>query len=241
MKKMFHIGLLFFVILLLLTGCKKYDNTNHDLSGNNYIGGTAYLYNDYSANGIQTPLTNQLVKISDSTELPPPNFLYTVTTDSNGGFVFPNLRNGIAYTVFAWDTLSGMQFYGAATNTLLNDLTPIPNVVLNLSLDSLHQNGFVYTVTDSSGNVINGCSVWVFSSPLLAGQMDTIPGDSCEGCNFSVVTNGFGKAFQVNLAQATYITLFRDWVGHFTLSGEDSALIIPQFGIVRKTIVIGRH
>ena len=234
MKRVFYIG--FFLGILLQPQCKKYQNTDHDVSGNNYMAGTVYLYNDYSADGLQTQLTGQTVRIVDTTELQPPNFQYTVTSDTNGGFVFNNLRNGVPYTIFALDTLSGIKFYGAQTNTLTNDQTPINNIVLNLSIDSIHQNGVVYTVTDSTGNLIPNCSVWIFSSPTLAAQMATITGDSCEGCNFTLTTNPFGKAFQVNMAPVTYITLFRYPVGNLVLSGQDT-LTLQQFGIDRKSVV----
>lgn len=232
--------IVFYLIILLLPvfSCKKYYQTGNDLSGNNYISGTAYLYNDYSANGIYTPLVNHSIDIQYSSGPAIPNYLYTVNSDSNGNFIFPNLANNVPYTIFAQDTVSGIQFFGAILDTLKNDKNPIVNAVLTLKLDSIHQNGIIYTVTDSSGNIITGCSICVYSSPLLAAQGMAL--DSCLGCTFQMLTNTFGKASQFNVPAGHFTTVLFAKFDSIVLTG-DTVLTIPTFGIVRDTVLIGRH
>ncbi len=68
--------------------------------------------------------------------------------------------------MYALDTMSGITFYGQKYDTLHDDKQPITDDTLIVAVDSLHQNGFIYTVTDSAGNIISGCLVCVFSAPL---------------------------------------------------------------------------
>jgi len=91
------------IISLPIFSCKKYNNTGNDLAGNNYIAGTVYLYNDYSENGLLTLLPSQTIKITSADMVSFPNFIYSVNSDSSGGFIFSNLSKDTSYTIFAQD------------------------------------------------------------------------------------------------------------------------------------------
>jgi len=226
---------LFLFAMSLLASCNKYAQTKNDLRGNNYISGIVYLENDYSTNGLLTPLINHFVQIKDTTELSSPDYLYAVKTDSNGYFIFQNLRNAVSYTVFATDTLSGVSYYGNLIVVLSNDTAPKNNAVLVLTPDSAQQNGFIYTVMDSAHDIIANCQVCVFSSPLLFNQ------DSCSGAIFNLKTNSFGLASQFSISPGTYMTQATAIFGKDTLRGQDSSLIIPFIGTKKDTIIVGRH
>jgi hypothetical protein len=233
-----HRSILYSILLTvsLFTSCNKYSQTRTDISGNNYIAGIAYLLNDYSTNSLLTPLSNHIIQIKDTTEVPSPDYFYSVPSDSNGHFIFPDLRSGIVYTVFALDTLSGISFYGSIKVLLRNDTIPVNDTTLILSPDSAQQNGFIYTVTDSTGDIIANCQLCVYSSPLLFDQ------DSCSGAIFNLTTNTFGMASQFTVFPATYMTQAMATFGNYTLTGQDSSLIIPLIGPpVKHTIIVGRH
>jgi hypothetical protein len=236
MKRDIYIWFYLLVFLLGLTGCSKYQDTPHDLSGNNYIGGTVNLYNDYSADGLITPLVNQAVMVTDAS-LPPPNFLFSVYSDSSGGFVLPNLRNGVMYTIFSYDTIGGVLFSDTLQRMLTNDETPIQGVQLNLSVNTAQQNGIVFTVVDAQGNVVPGDTVLVYSSALLA----SYPGatDTCEGCNVQVVTNAVGKASTFNLAAGPYTAYFTLELDKQTVIWKGTYLFqLGATGVVSQTVTV---
>jgi hypothetical protein len=205
MKRIIHTICFQSLLLVLLAGCRKYDDTVHDLSGNNYIAGTVNLYNDYSADGLTTPLINQPVMVTDAS-LPVPNFLFSVYSDSSGGFVLPNLRDRVLYTVFSYDSVGGILFSDTLQYILQNDETPVQTAMLNLTVDQTMQNGFVFTVLDIQGNPVPGDTVLIYSSALLAGN--PIAADTCVDCNLLLTTNTFGKASAFNLASGPYIAYF---------------------------------
>jgi hypothetical protein len=219
----------------LLHSCVKYSQTRNDLKGNSYIAGVAYLQNDYGTNSLLTPLTQHIIQIKDTTEVPSPGYFYSVNSDTNGYFIFPNLRGGVVYIVFATDTISGISFYGSIKVLIPNDSLAKNDATLILTPDSAQQNGFIYTVTDSSKDIIANCQLCVYSSPLLFGQ------DTCSGAIFNLTTNTFGMASQFSVLPATYMTRATSTFGNITLTGQDTSLIIPLIGTIKHTIVIGRH
>jgi len=205
MKKLIYIACCQSLLLLGLVGCSKYHDTPHDLSGNNYIAGTVYLVNDYSADGTMTPLGNHPVMVTDAS-LTVPNFLFS-----------PNLRNGVMYTIFSYDTIGGIVFSDTVQRMLTNDETPIQNVLLNLTVDQTMQNGFIFTVMDNQGNVVPGDTVLIYSSSVLAAGAGAA--DTCEGCNLQLVTNALGKVSAFNLAPGPY-------TAYFTLELNNGATIL---------------
>lgn len=233
MRQILYIALILIVAMAHLAACNKYKETENDLRGNNYIAGVALIKNDYSANGILTPLPNLKVQIGYTADTPTSNYFYSVNSDSNGIFIFSNLRDNVPYIIFATDTASGISFYGWLTNTLLSDKAPITDDTLTLVADSLHQNGFVYTVTDSIGDVINNCTVCVFDNPDLF----TLNNDSCAGYIFDLTTNTFGKASEFNVNPGTYMTQFKATFGTYKLSAADT-IHVQTTGIVRDTIKV---
>jgi hypothetical protein len=219
------------ILALNLASCNKYKQTENDLRGNNYIAGIVFLRNDYSANGILTPLPKFKVQIGYAADTPTSNYFYSVNTDTNGIFIFTNLRNNTPYIIFATDTLNKISFYGLVSNTLLQDKNPVTNDTLILEADTLHQNGFVYTVTDTAGNVINNCMVCVFDNPILFMQND----DACSGYIFDLTTNTFGKASQFNINPGIYMTQFKVIFGTHIFTAADT-INVKTAGIVRDTI-----
>ena len=236
MKKEKFTILCLFILFFSIRSCQKYKQTADDASGNNYIAGIAYTYNDFSADGLLKPLTNAVIKIAYTQDRSLPNYINSVKTDSSGGFIFSNLKDGVSYTIFAQDSISGVEFYGSIINTLVNDQHPIDSASLILYVDSIHQNGFIYTATDSLGNILSGVNVWVFSSPLLEDSSFAV--DSCYGCLFNLTTNYFGKVSEFNIAPENYKTIFFAKYDNITFKGLDSNLVIPDFGIVRRQIML---
>lgn len=235
MRLSFHMRFCWVPLLFLSNGCRKYDTNAHDLSGNNYIGGVAFLYNDVSVNGALTPLAKMPIKVAYASQ-PFPNFLFAVSSDSAGGFLLPNLRNGVAYTIFAQDSVGGVKYYGSLNYTLTNDDSPVQDAQLILYVDSLQQNGFIYTVTDVGGNPIKGDTVLIYSSPVLAAVPKAQ--DTCLGCSLLLTTNLYGKASQFNLPAGNYIAYFHAIFGLIELKGADNNLQIGTARIVRRTVQV---
>jgi hypothetical protein len=218
-----------------IASCTKFKQTSDDLSGNNYIAGTATIINSYSTNGVVQPFANGEVYIRYTNSLPIPNFLSSVLTDSSGGFIFQNLKDKIPYTIYAYDSTNGIIFFDSSGNlALADDQHPIDNATLQLDLAQAGQNGVVYAVTDSLNNLVDSCNVWMFTIPSFAGDFGE--NGSAIGSNFTTQSNGFGLASEFNIPAVSYTVIFYDSLyPGVILTGHDQ-LQMPAAGIVRKTV-----
>jgi hypothetical protein len=217
-------------LVSLFIACKKYNSLRDDINGNLYIRGRIFRVNNITNNSDTTQIASGRVYLGyypDSI-----NYIYSVVTDANGYFVFNNAVMGKHYLLTVNDTSGGAKYNGKQDFTLDTSL-------YNLRLYSLPsqsgQNGFVYKVTDGSNAPINACMVCAFTSLQFYNQALLI--DSCKGASYTLTTNAFGKASQLNVPVGTYYLFFQTQAGKITLKA-DTTIVVKSQGLLQDSIQV---
>ncbi len=222
----------FFLIIAGLTtlfvACKKYKSLRDDINGNLYIRGRVFRVNNITNKADTTPIASGKVYLGyypDSV-----NYIYSVSTDANGYFVFNNAVQGKHYLLTVHDTSGGVNYNGKLDFRLDTSL----NSQQLYSLPSqFGQNGIVYKVTDATKAPINGCMVCAFTNLQFYNQ--ALLNDSCKGASYSLTTNAFGKASQINVPVGSYYLLFVAQAGQIILKA-DTTIVVKSEGIFRDSI-----
>jgi hypothetical protein len=223
---------------LLEVCCSKYKAAPDDLGGQNYIRGRVFFADtlDYDLSALNLPATylpgvTVHVSYADSN-----NFIYSVSADVNGYFTFANLQN-TKYWVYADTTLDSTVYYSGYAPATLNNSSP-DTIALTIYPSQTMQNGALYIVKDTSRvGFITGVNVCFFSSPAVFRQVASADSlvDSCTGCNYSAITNGAGRAYQLNMAPGFYNVLLTYQIAGSMRSATDTITIGP-LGIVEHKI-----
>jgi len=190
MKKVFIAAL----FLLCFWQCSK-DDADGDLSGNEYIRGRLFLFDNLTQQANGTPLGKRKVLLSYAASGDTSNYLLSTTTDDDGYFVFQNLKKDESYRLYYEETVSGV-FYQAIGVAK----APIDTLQLSAFVSTSRQNGIHFTITDDMGAAINGASVCVFNSTLAAGFVS----NGCDGNTFKLTSNSFGHASKFSISPGTY-------------------------------------
>lgn len=219
MKKILILACLYLVI-----GCKKDNAIKDDFSGTYTITGSVYKTN--SLTGDSSVLANEKVYLKHDNQAAD-DYLYYVTTDAEGKFVFKNIdgkRTSPRYIVYvrsnfmdtadeyyAADTISTERFDKADDREL--------HLLLNATFDISRQTGLLIHVKDEKGGSIPGAKVNIFLSEKLA-LLDTIT-FAGTGANFTLTTDSFGRVF-VSRINAGSILYINSWfkIGDIILSNK---------------------
>ena len=230
--------ILVLALSLLEVCCTKYKAAPDDLGGQNYIRGRVFFADtlDYDLSALNltaTYLPGVTVHLSYADSK---NFIYSVSADVNGYFTFANLQN-TNYWVYADTTLDSTVYYsGYAPVTLKGSSASAISLTIYPSQNM--QNGALYIVKDSVGvGFVTGVNVCFFSSPAVFRQVVSADSavDSCTGCNYSAITNGAGRAYQLNMAPGFYNVLLTYEVAGSMRSATDT-ITIGALGIVEHRI-----
>ena len=221
-------------ILTLIAGCKKYTNAPDDLGGQNYIRGRVFFADtlDYDLKSVNftnnyLPGATIYLAYADSN-----NFIYSVSADQNGYFTFANLKNQ-QYWIYADTVLDSLVHYSSYEPVTLNNNSP-DTIALVVYPSQAQQNGVLYIVKDSANTgFLTGASVCLFNSPAVF--QHAMATDSCTGCNYSALTNGAGRAWQLNMAPGFYNVLLTFQLGASTKTATDTITVGPT-GIIERMV-----
>lgn len=205
-------------------GCDKYKDSGDDLSGELYFRGRAFVANDRFNNEIKA-LSGKTIRVGyaiDSTI----NYLFTTTSDSDGYFLFENLKKDQPYIFFGEYEEDGTKLTGRL-DTVFSASVDSSRLIFRLSNQ---QNGVIYTVSDVSGGYVNNANVCFFTSGVGANE-------DCLNHSYQTTSNTYGKASIFNIPPSTYHVFFKAKFGTLTLKATD-VITIGTTGIIRKNIVV---
>jgi hypothetical protein len=217
--------LLFITCFFVFFACKKYNDSKDDLSGDLYLRGRVFLFNDVT-NFTYKPFSGKEIKIGyakDSMN----NFLMKTTSDSNGYFLFENLKRDERYTVFS-EYEEGSAKYFARLDTSLQASADSSRLIFTASAK---QNAVVYIVKDAQGKLVSGTNICMFTSFVVAN-------DSCAGSTFQFVTDSSGVGKKLNIPATDYIVVFNATFGKLTLKARDTINKLGALEIYRKDITV---
>jgi hypothetical protein len=222
-----------FILLLLIVfaACKKYNSLRDDINGTLYLRGRLFRVNTITNKADTSVVASATVNIGYFPDTV--NYIYSVTTDANGYFVFNNLVQGKHYELTTSDSTGGIM-YNVRKDIQLD--TSFSSVRLFSLPAQSTQNGVVYTVTDQGSGRVTGCTVCMFASKYLYNQ--ALLADTCIGGSYVLTTNGFGRASQVNLPDTVFHVFFRTYVNKATILRGYDSISVPKYGILNRTVVI---
>jgi hypothetical protein len=222
-----YFNILFIISILLIISCHKYATIRSDIGTTNtgLIGGRLALSDNLTGNYDTLPLKNKLVTLSYGGAVSGSNYLFSKTTDSNGYFLFTDLRTDDSYTLSFTDTGANQIVY-QATQTLLragND-----SLLFLASPVFSDNNGFEYYFTDTTTQPgpIPGVSVSVFTSSVLVSDTTSL------GSAYQLTSDKYGRAYQFHLKPGTYYAVIKTSfptlkiTKHDTLQIKDTGLVI---------------
>jgi hypothetical protein len=214
-------------LAFILFQCTK--STFNDLGGSQTFKGVVVMYD--TLNGVNTiiPAKNFKVYLKYPTSLAG-TYLYTVTADALGQYLFNGIDGTRDYVVYAASDTGAVKYYGenvyAAPGTPGNQ----PDT-LKLYPANNNQNGIHLIIRDSVGRPVPGLTAWVFNSAVL------FAADTSAGRIFDMQGNGYGVSNRYNIAPGTYYLRVKTKIGSLDLAGETN-VDITATGIKNAIIVL---
>lgn len=187
---------IYILIALLGISCDK--DKNDDLSDDKKIFGRLFLIDPLANAPAQVPQTGKKLTIRYADSQDYVNYLFSTTSDANGYFAFPNLKEGRSYIIKYQETISG-----AVYEDSISVVAPTNTAVLAGKLATAKQAGLLVEVKDFSGNLLKEANVCLFTSDYNIGYLK----GTCDGSSIQLKTNSAGKASHVGLAAGTYYLL----------------------------------
>jgi hypothetical protein len=220
MKRILIVCISFF--LLIVFSCKKYNEVNDNLKGNDFIRGRVFIDNSINGSNLNPSKSNVVVKISiDNTG---DNFMYSLSSDSEGYFMFKNLSKEIKYSVFAEVTIDSIVYTNRCEVYAGND-----SFVLLLSPKNTEQSILKYEIVGPNDEPVLGCNLCMYNNALQA--VDT----NCVGSYWTTSSNKYGVAYKVNLPEGTYYTNFKIKYNNVNYLLKDTIHIFKE-GIITKRV-----
>lgn len=220
MKRILIVCISFF--LLIIFSCKKYNEVNDNLKGNDFIRGRVFIDNSLNGSNLNSSKSNIVVKIS--IENSGDNFLYSLSSDSEGYFMFKNLTKEIKYSVFAEVTIDTIVYTNRCEVYAGND-----SLVLLLSPKNTEQNILKYEIVGPNDEPVLGCNLCMYNNAIQA--LDT----NCIGSYWNTSSNKYGVAYKLNLPEGTYYTNFKIKYNNVNYLLKDTIHILKE-GIVTKRV-----
>ena len=218
--------------ILINMSCKKYHELRQydDLNGTVSYSGQLQFANDLDSLGIPYFRPNvhlQLFKKPDTL-----HYLFDGVTDSLGYYYFHSLKNG-DYRVRTTQVINSVIYDSSRDFTVSGDNDYI-DTTWTIKPSNQKQNAIVYTVKDLLGGAVNGCSVYLYSSIIVANADVNYTG---AGSSVTLsTTNGYGKAYKTGIPN---LPLFIVQIkGPNNLKARDTIYNVPLYGIIRREITV---
>ncbi len=213
------------IVTISLAACIK-QSTLQD--SQYYIRGRLFLTDTITQNLIGMPLSNKKVSVSDNPN-DSLNFIYQIKTDSSGYFVFNLLSQKAGNYVVRFSDSIGSYLYSGKTIVDKDS----NNIVVNVSLDMVAQNGFVVYLKDSLGGYIPNATVLLYNSEVLANINDP------SGAMQTLYSDSHGRIFKINLPIADYFLNASKQSGSISLIRLNKKIpISSESGIIRDTMIL---
>lgn len=195
------------LIVVYFMSCSK----KNDFGGQGRLGGLLTYYNPYSGEVIKKVLANRKIFIAyhPSDTL---NYIYSVTTDASGYFMFTALDKTKQYDIFFDDTANNVEYKSLITRSPDNDSL----LIVALPAGNL-QNGVSVMVTDTANNKVQGITVAVYDNFDLF-NIDTATKSNANAV-FTLTTNQYGLDSRFGVAAGKYFFAARKISGSLSLSG----------------------
>lgn len=207
--------------MLAVWGCvKKNNDLGGDLSGKAGIHGRLFLTDPFLSKSQAQPLSDKTVKLRYAGSSDTLNYLYSLKTDADGYFTFPNLTEGKLYTVFYDEVIKNVEYFGKDSIKASTDLNAASyQLRIYAGVSPINQNGILFTVNDQNGNVAKGATINLFTSATSTGY---VLGTS-DGSSHTLKTDSNGHASFYTPVNTTYYALATTTVG-------------PVMSIARQTV-----
>jgi hypothetical protein len=220
----------FLITIMIIVGCKKYRDLREsdDLNGSLYYSGQLQFANDLDSIG--TPYFRSNVHLQLSKKPDTLHYLFDTNTDSLGYYSYHSLKNG-EYRIHLRHIINSVIYDSTRDFTISGDKNFI-DIPWTIKPSYQKQNGIVYTIKDRFGGVMNGCSIFLYSSIVLA-NADT----GYIGIGNSVVmpvTNGYGRTAKVNIPNLPLYIVQIKSINN--LRARDTIYNVPLYGILRRDI-----
>lgn len=215
------------ILLMAMQSCKKQEAD--DFNGNGNFAGKLVCLNPNSGELVPKPLANRKVYLAyvPSDTL---NYIYSVTTNNEGYFVFTNADKSRKYDIFFSDTLGTVWYKAVVTETADKD-----DILLLATPDQARQNGIAATAQDVTGAQIKDVTVSGYDSHDIF-VADSIAGTNA-GAVFSFATNIYGKNTAYNLRPGVYYLIARKQAGPQILAGYNKTTV-GYTGITPVTMLL---
>lgn len=218
--------LILFVIICTLVQCRK--SAFNDVSGPATLKGVAVTYDTLHGVTVKTVLKN--AKIFIKYDNAPNGFLYAVTSNAQGQYVFSGIDTEKGYTVYSQTDTGIVKYYGKL-DYAANQFTDGQSDSLKLYPDPTNQNGIHLIVQDNMLGRVPNVTAWVFNSPVL------FLADSSAGRVFDMISNSYGVNNKFNVAPGIYYLRIKTRIGSLDLAAEAS-VVVPPTGIVTVTLTL---
>ena len=204
---------LFFVVIMafLVASCKR-----DDLNGADVVSGILYIKTGLNGSLDSSAVPGVTLYLQDGGGNGS-GYLYAVTTDLAGKYLFTNLQKSKKYRIHASLDSIGIE-YNVDTTIKVSNI----NQALILYPDNTAQDGFSVHAQDSSNTPIANLKLWVFTSSVLAQANDSI------GSIFTLVTDDSGNAYRLNIDTAYYYINVNDTIGAVVFSAKETVHVSPN-------------
>jgi len=186
MKKFNHVFVIFFIGCLCIVSCDK--NGTQDITT---LRGHAF-YVDL----LQLDSTALVLQTIEAKEMKL-GYIYPLTTNENGMFLFPGISNGdsiqLTYKIIQNDSSTWKGVYGYDSIFIAGRTG---NLILKATIDTLHYNAVLINTTDTAGGLMQYVDVWGYLSGEMA-RADT--GYKGIGSTFHLKSSVRGKALAMQL------------------------------------------
>lgn len=175
---------------LFFLSCSKQKG---DIGGDRIVRGRLFLVDLISGNGTAKPLPGKTIYLAYDSEKDS-KYLYTVTTDTAGYFLFENLRKNTRYNFRYRDSIGGAYVTADSSLQITDDKL---DLALIAQPNLQQQNVLVVTCVDANGDPVPNASVCIFNNRTFA---DSNP---CAGSILSLTANAQGKIIRYNVPTGT--------------------------------------
>lgn len=189
MKRFYHVFVIFFIGYLSLVSCDK-DGTQDVTT----LSGQAFYVDLLQIDS--TALVKQTIEAKDMKR----GYVYPLTTDEKGMFLFPGLLNGdsiqLTYKTTRNDSSTWQGVYGFNSIFIAGRAG---NLILKAIIDTLHYNTVLINTTDTAGGLMQYVDVWGYLSGEMA-RTDT--GFKGIGATFHLKSSVRGQGLAMQLPAA---------------------------------------
>jgi hypothetical protein len=211
------------VISLIGTGCQR---INDDLKGDSLVSGFLYIKTGLNNGNPDSSAVPNLPLYIQTAGLGSSSYLYSVSTDKIGRYLFSNLNKTANYRVFGSLDSAGISYQVdtvVITGNINQNLILVPN--------KQSQDGFNIHVIDNLSTPVANLKLWVFTSAVLAANNDST------GSVFSLVTDNSGYVFKLNIDTGNYFINVNQTIGNVSFNAKDTLHVISNI-ISSDTLMI---